>query len=253
MPAQPRSTTNSVNSDLNDQIAQINSCLQDIKKDNQVNADNYKKIHDDLIHMKDEIIKNLVNANKELQTKVSKLEEKVYELSKETTVSIESNNQYVRRNNIEISGIPNKVADDVLEDKVIEVLELIDVKVKKRDIEACHRLPPTKKNKTKRVIVRFVNRKKSESCLLAKKKLADIDPTDLNFKEGTKLYLSENFNSHFRTLAWNCRELRRGGLINKFKYQNEAFILTLPDSDEKLKVTHVDDLSSYFHEFYDEY
>ena len=58
--------------------------------------------------------------------------------------SVESNNQYVRRNNIEISGVPNDILDDELEDNVVDILSKIDVKIKRRDIEACHRLPPTK-------------------------------------------------------------------------------------------------------------
>ena len=101
-----RNKNNSTTSDLNNQISQINNCLQDIKKDNENNASNYKKMHEDLLHMKDEIIKNLVANNKELQVKVNKLEEKIYDLTKSTTIEIESNNQYIRRNNIEISGIP---------------------------------------------------------------------------------------------------------------------------------------------------
>ena len=97
------------------------------------------------------------------------MEEKIEKMEIKNDITIECNNQYVRRNNIEISGIPNSVVDDALEDKVISILEKIDVKVSKNDIEACHRLPASKKNPTKRTIVRFVNRKSSEACLKSKK------------------------------------------------------------------------------------
>ena len=124
--------------DLNNQIISINESLLEIKKDN-------KEIKDDILKMKDEIIKNLLKKNLELSTKVSILEEKIEKMEIKNDIAIECNNQYVRRNNIEISGIPNSVVDDALEDKVISILEKIDVKVSKNDIEACHRLPASKK------------------------------------------------------------------------------------------------------------
>ena len=48
--------------------------------------------------------------------------------------------QYSRRNNIVIQGIPQSVKYKDLEDKVINVLDKVNIKVTKNDIEACHRL-----------------------------------------------------------------------------------------------------------------
>ena len=76
--------------------------------------------------------------------------------------------QYIRRDNNEISGIPDICKDDVLEDKVIEIFNLNDLKVANSDIEACHCL--TIKNvMPKRVIVRFTNRKFVQWILEKKK------------------------------------------------------------------------------------
>ena len=122
------------------------------------------KISEDISEMRNEIIKNLVEENKKLQEKVKNLEEKINQVA----VSTESTNQYGRRNNIEISGIPDFVKDEDLEDTVKDIMENIDVKTKKRDIEACHRLPPTKNNK--KVIVRFISRKICDEALKSKKK-----------------------------------------------------------------------------------
>ena len=65
-------------------------------------------------------------------------------------------NQYNRRNNLEIQGIPSTVGDEILEDKVIEIFECLNTLLAKSDIEDCHRLG---KSNPKNVIVRFVNRK----------------------------------------------------------------------------------------------
>ena len=69
--------------------------------------------------------------------------------------------QYSRRYNVEISGIPNDVLDNDLEEKVIEIGKDSDIVITSSDIEGCHRLPlgrnSTSENKL--VIVKFVNRK----------------------------------------------------------------------------------------------
>ena len=116
--------------------------------------DNNKKISDDINEMKDQIIQNLIKSNKNLQNKVQILEEKLENIEndqKNITISVESNNQYVRRNNLEISGIPNSVSDEDLESKVIEILSKINIKLQKKEIEACDRLQPTRKNPTKKL------------------------------------------------------------------------------------------------------
>ena len=76
-------------------------------------------------------------------------------------IYIESNNQYHRRNNIEIAGIPNEINDGILEEKVIYRCFEGNKRgyVTKKDIEACHRLLATRNDLNKRVIVRFLNRK----------------------------------------------------------------------------------------------
>ena len=63
---------------------------------------NITSLKDEVINLKDIIIKNLQDENKRLKTKVNALENKIIDLE------IQNNNvdQYSHRNNIEISGIP---------------------------------------------------------------------------------------------------------------------------------------------------
>ena len=59
--------------------------------------------------------------------------------------------QYGRRNSIVISGIPDNVADDDLEDAVTSIMEDVDVIVKNGDIEARHRIGKSdQKNSSKK-------------------------------------------------------------------------------------------------------
>ena len=51
-----------------------------------------------------------------------------------------ANEQYSRRERLEIYGIPESVNDNALEDKIQEVLRGIDVEVDTENIELCHRV-----------------------------------------------------------------------------------------------------------------
>ena len=97
---------------------------------------------------KDEIIQSLKNEILSLQNRVGKLESQV-RLSEDALINneIKINNAdlYGRRNNIVIQGIPQSVKKD-LEDKVVNVLDIVNVKVTKNDIKACHRLGDSRKS-----------------------------------------------------------------------------------------------------------
>ena len=48
--------------------------------------------------------------------------------------------QYTRRSNIEVQGIPSTVNDKLLDDKVIDIINQLNITISKSDIEDCHRL-----------------------------------------------------------------------------------------------------------------
>ena len=53
-----------------------------------------------------------------------------------------SNEQYSRRECLEISGIPESTDQSNLEEKVVKLFKKIDVTVKSNNFEACHWLKP---------------------------------------------------------------------------------------------------------------
>ena len=82
-----------------------------------------------------------------------------------------------------MQGIPQSVKSKDLEDKVINVLDKVNVKVTKNDIEACHRLGDSRKT-----IVRFVNRNYSFEALKNKKILMSVDLTSIRLDKNTNLF-----------------------------------------------------------------
>ena len=116
----------------------------------------------------------------------SKLEKRVIDLEKKQAKS----EQYSRRNNVEFSDIPNDIPDNQLEDKIIEICRESGVEVDENDIEGCHRFPASRYSLSdnKRVIVKFLNRKHSESLLYKKKSISSRDFLNINIS--SKIFVS---------------------------------------------------------------
>ena len=106
-------------------------------------------------------------------------------------------NNYNRRNNVEISGISNEVSDQNLEETVIGICKDSGIDVNSLDIEVCHRLPFGKNatNTNKRVIVKFVNRKHSEAMLQRKKDII----------KKSKVFVSHLLCPYYRFLSGKCK------------------------------------------------
>ena len=89
----------------------------------------FDSISDDIKEIRNIIIERLLEENKLLKAKVQSLEDRITMIEKDTHAS----NQYSRRNNVEICGIPDTVKVEELEDKVIKILHSIDVNITDND------------------------------------------------------------------------------------------------------------------------
>ena len=79
-------------------------------------------------------------------------------------------------------GIPDSISDNDLEETVTVVLSDIDVQVKANDVEACHSIRQSGKNKSKKTIILFVNRKHCRKILEKKKKWLPLTSANTNFQ-----------------------------------------------------------------------
>ena len=95
----------------------------------------FNELTKELLNVKDLIIKNLQAENERLREKVRNLDRKV------TALEINQNKleQYGRRNNIEVSGIPDSLDDNCLEENIISVFTSTGIQVKSNDIGASYR------------------------------------------------------------------------------------------------------------------
>ena len=189
----------------------------------------------ELLNLKDVIIKNLQLVNERLRKNV--LENKALTLESEHN-SLE---QYGLQNNIEITGIPDNVPDQNLEEKVADILNEISVAVSPKDIEACHRVGVSK-NDSKKALVRFINRKHAKKALANRKNLRKSSSPNCN------VFTNENLTVKNNEIAFLSRKLKRSGHLTKIYTRDRTVHVSSPEIHRAkvLKNFHINDLFNLF-------
>ena len=132
---------------------------------------------------------------------------------------------------------------------MISVLADIDISVESQDIEACHRFGEPDRDKSQKTIVQFVNRKNCKKVLFNKNKLSSIDCSKHNFTQNTKIFANENLRSMNESIGYNCRKLKRSGLIQGCFLRDGIVRIKRREKDRPVKIFHMDKLHGLFPDF----
>ena len=101
---------------------------------------NIKNLCDQVSHLSKNLMK-LMESNEKLSSQFVVIK-KVNTLLEKCATELEKRqakaDQYSRRNNFEISGIPHEILDNNLEDKVIDICKDAGIEIGHMDIEGCH-------------------------------------------------------------------------------------------------------------------
>ena len=145
--------------------------------------------------------------------------------------------QYSRRNNAEISGIPHEILDNNLEDMVIDICKDAGIEIGHMDIEGCHRLPLSRNNAggTKRFIVKFVNRKHSEDVLRLRKIISSR----------SKFFISNSLCPYYRYLWGKGKELQRRGIFSQVFCLGAVVTIKVSENGPLVKIYHENNLKIY--------
>ena len=199
------------------------------------------------------ILNQLKNDLNDLKTKLCKLESDLHisrnvndKLSDKLAVlqgKCYVNEQYSRREFLEISGIPAEVGDKDIEKKVLEVLDAIGAPVNTDLVEDCHRIPS--KGSPKKVILKLSRRKDSRRVLLNKKKLKQLKPESLNLPASVKIYINESLCPYYKKLWTKCKKLWDAKRILSFWVSNGSIRVKLVNENVSI-ITHDCDLEKLF-------
>ena len=176
-------------------------------------------VADEIKWLKDQVSK-LNIMNKSLKQRLEEVEmysDELYEFIDQNEKQIHALQQYSRRENIEIIGIPDYVSQRDLEPTVLKLLNSIGIKVQSFHIVACHRLKKDKSNSSSNVIVRFINRKIAIDCLKNRKQLKN---SEFRTKFNKSIFIVENLCPFYKTIFKRCETLRNQELISHVYTRN---------------------------------
>lgn len=152
----------------------------------------------------DEVMNQMKKQNTDidgLRTRVKKLEERAAEQEiDKLKQDMNDLDQYSRRLNLEIHGLPQQMNENILEKLNILANDLELPRLSESDIEAAHRLPirtgKDEVDKPAPILVRFSSRLTRDNWL--KKR------TDLR-KAKSKIFFNENLTAQNKKLFWQIR------------------------------------------------
>ena len=176
-----------------------------------------------------------------LEKNLSDAEERIFENETE----LNKLNQYTRRENLEIVGIPRNIGQRDLESHAIKIFNAMGVECNSYDIAACHRLNKKDSSGNKLTIVRFICRKKVIEILSNKKKLSeDQIKNKLNKKE---YFIQENLSPMNRQIMDSCIYLRKKKQLTSCWSFNGTINIKITDDDEEKqkKLYHYEDIFYY--------
>ena len=157
------------------------------------------------------------------------------------------NNQYARRESLIISGIPDRITQNHLEETVIRILRSIGLEsISSYQISACHRLLKKDNRYSAQTIVRFTNRKIVNYCLTNKNNL-------INLKQHLKMNLRffESLCDANEYVLKECFFLKKYGIINDYYLRNGFVKIINIDNNKPVKIKHPNELYEYFTDYYD--
>lgn len=182
----------------------------------------------------------LANTKKDIkEDSISHFENDPYD----NMASLDVTQQYLRRDCLEITGIPVIPLDNPTR-LVVELSSALDIDLNEQEISTAHRLPATKKVK-ERIIVKFVRRDKRNEIYKQRSKLHGKDTSCLPSvaaelgksiaDKPTKIYINESLTPYRRRLF---------GKLNTFKNTNKWKYLWTTNGNIHLRQT---DSSQTFH------
>ena len=172
-------------------------------------------------------IRELVAQMKKVETDVAivkNVNEKLVNQLIETERQCWANAQYSRRECLEVVAIPTSIPDDSLETNISKVFDKLGVHVEAKDIQACHHL------------------KDSLQVLRVKKDLKSLDPTELDFPEGTRISINEILCGYYRGFWNKCKKLKGMGKLHVFLVSNGTIKVRILENDRAKPITHATDL-----------
>lgn len=177
-------------------------------------ADQFKDFSKCLNH-NEELVKSLTASVNNISAKLQEAYQRCDILEKENSIlkssvcELQSEvlelQQYSRRTNIEISGIPESDQEDLS----LILSALFETDEVNKHVTAIHRVPTAKKDRHKNIVVQF-NTKKTRDHYLSSYKKSNKNASDLNRQfDKTPIYVNEHLAPKLKRLLFLAKSFKR--------------------------------------------
>nr|XP_054757345.1 uncharacterized protein LOC129263460 [Lytechinus pictus] len=184
-----KSELQKLNKTLTSQLNEIKSGQDELRKSAEFFSDKVDELICEMKRLSSENA-SMKKENEDLKAKMTTLEHQVNDLD-----------QYHRRINLEVAGVPEKEGDNVRE----AVLHIND------DIDVTHRLGQRREGGPARsIIVRFTNRRMRDTLYSGRKKLRETSTRQLgSSRDEEKVFLNENLAPAKKSLLKKANDERK--------------------------------------------
>ena len=189
-----------------------------------------------------EKLSEFVEVNSRLMQRVEELtknQDNIYDQLYDHKVDLTSLDQYGRRENVEICGIPETIKQEDLLPHIVEVMKSMGLKrITEKDIHNYHRIGKQSNSRPRNVIIRFVNRKTAFTLLKNKKKL--------NSGRYKRYFIIENLCPYNKQIFNKLYRLKKNKDIHSLWTFNGNVFVKVTENDERTQVFHLDDIDGLF-------
>ena len=151
------------------------------------------------------------------------------------------NNQYSRLECLEITGVPDSLSNDDLEETAIKIFNKLDLAIDPSNIEDCHWL---KSNGPKKVIIKFSRRKDANLIRKNKNKLKGMNLCLVGINN--PVFINDSLCSYYKMLWRTCKKLWSSKYIHANWVSNGTLRPNLTESGRVHMIIYSQDLDCYF-------
>ncbi|XP_046671150.1 uncharacterized protein LOC124361154 [Homalodisca vitripennis] len=176
----------------------------------------------------------LTEANLKLGETVNELKSKVRELE-----------QYSRRTNLEISGIPETRNEDTM--KILgDIGTAIGVELHDTQVMAAHRVPSYKQGRAPPMVVQFQTKMQRDVWITNYKKNKDLSARRVNnvFPD-TRVYINEHLSPDNKIFLAQLKERSKQCNVKYVWFKDDKFYLRRDDGEKYFKITSLDEVEKY--------
>ena len=154
------------------------------------------------------------------------------------------NEQYLRRECLEISGIPDSISENALEETLLNLFSQCKAPVDPSNVEDCHLLKSTN-NAPQKVIVKLWKQKDGYRVLRAKSSLKNVDLNGTWIPPSTLIFVKQSLYRYYTFLWSKCQILWLSKIVESIWVSKGSCRIRLLDKSVKV-ITHIDDLKILF-------